>query len=295
MADAVLEHWLEGRGLNESQINPLGVRVPDPDEGDWTYGRFVQNGTYNFGQVIRHAKVDDIQGSTDGTGGTITTAAVIGNDKLIDTGEFAAYPQNDVQGALGYIYDGTGQGQNFWVIRVLDANMLQIAVLTDRGARHDKNGWARATGTDSAYRLRLPGYFYRGEAYAAADAPEIAGVYQGDQLVVTDDYKPYGWVRSDGVAYVLADASGQAPTGGGHVIPVAGGLVVGVRDSGTTAAHAVTMAQGAARSIGRALHAEALDSDLLIPVALNLPNWGISRRNIAAGERHAHNRVNIGV
>ena len=284
MADAVLEHWLGGRGLSESQLNPLGVRVPDPDDGAWVYGRFVENGTYNFGRVVRHAGPNDLQGNAAGV--FASGNSPIGSDKLIDSGQFANATRKDVQGALGMISDGAGEGQQFWVVRAIDNNTLQIAVLAAGAAAHRGTGWVEAlTGgstanTHSRYRLRLPGYFYR--STDGNDANMNAGAYQGDQLVVTDDYKPYGWVKCEGTAFVMVDAVATGLAQGGFVEPGANGVVV-------------TTSFG--NSIGRTLIGEAFGNtaDHLTQVSLHCPNWGISRRNVAAGERHAHNRVNIGV
>lgn len=274
MADAVLEHWDEGAGLNESQINPLGVKVPDPDDGAWIYGRFVGNGTYNFGVPVRHAEAAELQGAA--AGGTVTTAAAIGNNRLIDTG---AFTDRDVEGAYGYIYEGTGAGQHFWVVKRLDNDTLLIACLTGATAPQRKlnGGWVEATGTDSKYRLWLPGYFH----LSAVATGMNAGVYQGEALTVTDGYKPYGWVRCEGLGFGLIDYDGSATRNKGYVIPGTGNLLIN-----TTSAE---------NAVGKILMADGLTANGVAPIQCNFPYWGISRRNVPAGSRHAYNRVDVGV
>ena len=278
MANAVLENWEEGTGLSEEQVNPLGVRVADPDDGTWVYGRFVGNGTYHMGMPVRNAKAVDSTLQNAAAGSTVTTASAKGNNKLICTGAFVA--ARYVEGALGTVYDGTGEGQNFYVVRKIDDNTAEIVCQTSETKRSTGNGWETALDTTSKYRLRFPGQFHLS---AGGATEENVGLYQGNELTVTDDYKPYGWVKCEGEGFGLVDASGTAGSKGGYLVPTTGSLLIGA-----------TAANG---SIGRLTIVEAYDAthDYLVRVAIETPNWGISQANVPAGSRHPYNRVKVGL
>lgn len=161
---------------------------------EWSYVEFTP-GTYNRGTVVRDAKSSDLLGNS-GTG-TVTEAASIGDNTLVDTGEFA---NKDLRGAIGAIVEGTGIGQSFQVLDVKDANTLIIEVLY----RKDK-GWNTALDTTSKYRLIMPGRVYVGTTPASERA---RGVVQAPVFTVPTGEVRYGFVKQKGLIEGLVDADG---------------------------------------------------------------------------------------
>ena len=177
--------------LHHEQQHTVGIITKQ-----WSYVEFTP-GTYNRGTVVRDAKSSDLLGNS-GTG-TVTEAASIGDNTLVDTGEFA---NKDLRGAIGAIVEGAGVSQSFQVLDVKDENTLIIEVLY----RKDK-GWNVALDTTTKYRLTLPGRVYPGAA-PATDRPR--GVLQREVFTVPTGEVRYGFVKQRGLIEGLVDVSGTA-------------------------------------------------------------------------------------
>ena len=252
MSREMLWRFKRGQGLHTQLLATLGQITPDPDgDGAWCYGQFFENGTYEVGMAVRHATSAEI------ADGTVTAAAAKGTRFLEDTGEFDG---DDFVGAIGYIYEGDGVGQSFYVTKMINADTIQIHLLSSTtGIPSNGVGWATALTTSSKYRLRLPGRFYIADAAGDLNA----GITQV-KAVVTASYKPFGYVKSQGDAFGRFDFDGTVPTAGGQITVTTGGLLIGVSNS--------------ARAIGRAYFAETLTADGLAPVNVNFPDWGPSHK-----------------
>lgn len=187
------------------QHQRLGVVSPDDWGRIWSYVAFSP-GTYRPGRIVRDIPV---------TTGTVTTAAAKDTNKLVDSGEFA----NDgwLRGAIGVITNASGQGtgQVFQVLRRIDDNTLEIALISDVSGKTKGGynpGWAEALTTSSTYSLRLPGRV--SESIAAPE--RVRGAFQGRiNLVVPANEERYGWVlqRGLGVGDFIVDPGGNANIG----------------------------------------------------------------------------------
>ena len=277
MSREVLNDFDNGHGLTDSQKNTLGIWVPDPSDGDWCYGQFYGNGAYNTGCLVRHATSNDLVGSA--TGGTVTEPIPIGADYLADTGEFAS---SDVRGAIGYIYDGAGAGQTFYVRRMIpgDNDRVEIVLLSSPTARPRTTGWAVALAGTSLYRMWLPGRFYLSSNNQNLDA----GLVQ-TTLTVTADFKPFGWVKCSGRgAGRLYDGFTGLTASNPYVIPHADGEL-----NGGGAPSAIHLRD----AVGRVTMPvpTVANVTLLAEIALSIVNRGPSYS--LEGEGHSGNTVNI--
>lgn len=170
--------------------------------------------TYPRGIVVRDANVADLISGT--TGGTVTAAAAAGTTRLVDDGEFTG---KDLRGAIGTIYEGAGIGQHFVVKSVVDDDTLEIQIL-----KHGGDGWETALGTDSDYRLSLPGRVYK----ASASVDERArGVTVYEEFTVPANEFRYGYVRQTGIDEGLIDVSDQDLAFDDAVIRTTDGLIIG--------------------------------------------------------------------
>ncbi|MDE0011332.1 MAG: hypothetical protein OXU36_09290 [Candidatus Poribacteria bacterium] len=191
--------------FTKEQHHRLGVSAPDDWGRIWSYVGFSA-GTYKPGCIVRDIAV---------VSGTVTTAAAKDTNLLVDSGEFA----NDgwLRGAIGVITNATGEGtgQVFQVIRRIDDDTLEIALITDAsGKRKGGNnpGWETALTTSSTFTLRLPGRV----SESIATPARVRGVFQAeDDLVVPTNEERYGWVlqRGLGVGDFIADPGGNAAMG----------------------------------------------------------------------------------
>lgn len=193
------------------QHQRLGVVSPDDWGRMWSYVAFSP-GTYRPGRVVRDVPPSALVSATAGVG-TVTQAQAVDTNQLQDTGEFA----NDgfLRGAIGQIIAGGGVGQVFQVIKRIDDNTLEIALIND-GSGDVKGGhspgWEVALTTSSTYQLRLPGRVSLGIAATLRKR----GVFQGRKnLVVPANEERYGWVlqRGDGFGYVDEDTTSDADAG----------------------------------------------------------------------------------
>lgn len=256
MSREVLWQFKRGQGLHDQQLDTLGRIIDDPDgDGAWCYGQFYKNGTYEVGMAVRHAMTSDL---IDNSGvGTVTEIAPQGSRFLKDTGEFDG---DDFVGAIGYIYEGTGAGQSFKVVEMENKDTIKIALLSSTDNIPSNGvGWDTALDKDSKYRLRFPGRFYIADGVGNHNA----GLTQV-KVTVTDDYKPFGYVKVSGDAFGRLDFDGTAPTEGGLIVVTSDGLLDGSTSS--------------PRAIGQAFFAEELTADGLIPLRINFPDWGPSYR-----------------
>lgn len=197
--------------LETEQQHVLGIVEPDKWGDLWSYVEFPA-GTWVEGQTIRDAVSADIVGNSGV--GTPTTAAAAETRVLKDTGEFDG--KQYLTGALGEIHEGAGQGQEFIVVKVEDADTLTISV----GGK----GWQTAlVVATSRYKLMLPG---RATVATGAHA-NTRGVIQRDDFTVPANETRYGWVKQTGKLRVKKDNSGTALALNQGVIPTTGGLAIG--------------------------------------------------------------------
>ena len=277
MSREVLHDFDDGHGLTESQRNTLGLWVPDADDGHWVYGQFWENGDYKTGHVIRHAAGADLLSDADGS----VNVTIAQGATILETD--AKFANKDLRGAIGYIYDGTGEGQTFYIRRMIpdDNDKVEITLLAATTSRPRTPGWATALDNTSKFRLWLPGRFYFSDG-AATDL--TAGIVQTD-LTVTAQYKPFGWAKAEGGAFALRDENGTQFTQNGLVIPLDGGLVNG----------ATVSAANLNLYIGRANFVtvdSAGTADLLAAVDVtNIPRRRPSYSR--EGEGHSGNTVNV--
>ena len=175
--------------FTKEQHHRLGISAPDDWGRIWSYVAFSA-GTYKPGRIVRDIPV---------VNGTVTTAAEADTNLLVDSGKFA----NDgwLRGAIGVITNATGEGtgQVFQVIRRIDDDTLEIALITNAsGKKKNGNnpGWATALTTSSTFTLRLPGRV----SESVATGARVRGVFQAeDDLIVPANEERYGWVLQRGL------------------------------------------------------------------------------------------------
>ena len=175
--------------FTKEQHHRLGLTTPDDWGRKWSYVAFSP-GTYRQGRVVR-----DIPVIT----GTVTTAAEADTNLLVDSGEFA----NDgwLRGAIGVITNasGEGTGQVFQIIRRINDDTLEIALITDANGKKkggNNPGWETALTTSSTFTLRLPGRV----SESIATGARVRGVFQAeDDLVVPANEERFGWVLQRGL------------------------------------------------------------------------------------------------
>ena len=277
MSREVLHDFDDGHGLTEAQRNTLGIWVPDAEDGYWCYGQFHGNGTYNTGCCVRHQVGADLIADADRI---VSEDIPAGSNVLVTDGKFAG---KDVRGAIGYIYEGTGAGQTFYIRRMIpgDNNKVEIALLSSVSARPRTPGWAAALANDSKFHLWFPGRF----SLSAATAGQLhAGLVQ-TTLTVTDSYKPFGWVKCAGRAAGRLKSGFVALTdANAYVTPDANGELEG---SGSPA---IADFRDAIGRINMPVP-QVSSTALLAEIALSIPNRrpSFSRE----GEGHSGNAVNI--
>ena len=305
MSREVLQDFDDGHGLTGAQHNTLGIWVPDPEDGYWVYGQYWENGTYKTGHVVRHAAGADLLSDADGA---VNETIAAGATTLVTDGKFSG---KKLKGALGYVYDGAGEGQTFWITDDLkdDANRVEISILAGPTSRPRTPGWAVALDTTSKFRLWFPGRFYFSDG---ATTDLTAGVCQ-TELTVTNDYKPFGWAKCEGGAFALQDDDAtNRLTFNGPVLHAADGLVEGapgdVPQAGSFSSWAGSRTEinenvaainaihsTMARTIGRVDFDpvnSASDTDTLVSVTLtDIPQRRPSYSR--EGEGHSRNTVNI--
>ena len=265
MSREMMNNWDHGHGLTENQGHRLGIRRPDPfGNGIWIFGQFWEAKAMKPGMALRHAGAGEI------ADGTVTAEAPEGTNLLKDTSEFAA---DDFVGALGTIYDGKGEGQNFYVVEMVDPSTIRVVVLTGTTDRSRDTGWRTALDSTSKFRLWMPGRFYIGDGNTKLNA----GVIQ-TAVTPTAGYRPYGWIKCTGDSPVLVDISDTIAGEGAEIEVVDGGLV----KAGTT------------NPVGRMISSPAThasEGDTLGRAELDFPFFGPSYR--FEGGDHPLNRVDV--
>lgn len=256
--------------LHEDQRARLGIGITDINGERWGYVRIRQ--AIGYGEVVRSAKHADLVGATEGD---VSAVSAAGSDRLTTVDGFAVSGvTRDLRGALGYISDGAGIGQQFYILEN-DDDVAKVFVLTGNTNRNANQGWVTALGTDSQFWLFFPGEGYQGDG--TADLVEgICLVPGGAQAA---DVGKFCWVKRSGLTPVKVDGSGTDLTSGGQIIPAASGLV----DGSTTSS----------RAIGRALAATDYGNaeDFLAMISLDIPDGPLSYAY--ANTKNAFNEVTI--
>ena len=254
--------------LHEDQRARLGIGITDINGERWGYIRIRE--AMDFGQVVRSSKHADLVTTSPGV---VSAAAPIGSSRLPTTNGFQLSDvTQDLRGALGYISDGTGIGQQFYVLENTN-DVATVFVLTGNTNRNNNTGWATALDNTSRFLLFFPGEGRQGDGTSDV----VEGVMQAK--ATSEDIGRFCWVKRSGVTPVLADGSGTDLTAGGRVVPTDGGLVQGVTD--------------ASLEIGQALAETSYGDaeDYLALVNLAIPDGPLSYAY--ANTRNAFNQVTV--
>ena len=197
--------------IEEEAQHVIGITTWDRAGDLWSYVEFTP-GTYTYGTLVADLDSGDLLSTDDGT---VTTAAAVDTTRLVDSGEFNG---DDFRGAIGSITGGTGAGQNFQVVKVMDANSLEI-----RNLRRSEKGWQTALDTTSTYRIVIPG---RVKTVGTAN-DRFRGVIQAENFTVPAGEFRYGFVRQTGVGEGLSSGSATIPLSGIITGGTAGGRFIG--------------------------------------------------------------------
>ncbi len=119
----------------------------------------------------------------------VDAAAAIGTDRLVGTGDFAAFDGDSggLDGAIVYINVGAGAGQARYIRRVVDADTIEVT-----------EPWTIALTTGSDYQVVRPWVV---AAKAATQLP-VSGI---SKAAATDGQ--FLWAQVDGLGLVLNDGS----------------------------------------------------------------------------------------
>ena len=253
--------------LHDDQRARLGIGITDINGERWGYVRVQE--AMRFGQVVRGSKTADLVTTNPGE---VSAVAPIGSDRLVtDNGFQLASVTPDLRGCLGFISEGAGTGQQFYILEN-NEDTATVFVLTGSANRNKNNGWVIALDTTSKFLLFFPGEGRQGDGISDL----VEGVIQTD--VGPADIGKFCWVKRSGLTPVLADADGTGLTAGGVVVPTGNGLVQGASSS--------------SRSVGRALAAaDKLSTHVLALVNLNIPTGPLSYTY--ANARNAFNEATI--
>ena len=253
--------------LHEDQRARLGIGITDINGERWGYIRVRE--AMKFGQVVRSSKHGDLV-STDP--GAVSAAAPVGSDTLTtDNGFQLSGVTQDLRGAIGYISQGPGVGQQFYILENND-DTAKVFVLTGSLNRNQNRGWSTELKDTSKFLLFFPGEGRQGEGVSDL----VEGVIQTE--ATSDDIGKFCWVKRSGITACLADFNGTDISAGGIVVPAADGLVAGHDTS--------------ARGIGQGLAAtDQLTANTLALVNLNIPDGPLSYAYARA--RNAFNEATI--
>lgn len=276
--------------FTKEQHHRVGIVAPDAWGRLWTYCMFAggstEETTLNVGELLVDAASSHLIGNSGV--GTVTSAAEAGSNVLKDTGEFAG---KDLRGAIGII-DGTdGLGQVFQVLKVLDADTLQISLLWDgSGNRSDNNGWITALTTSSTYEIMFPGRAVK----ASTTNPFLAlnrGVIQQGLTVPAQEVR-YGWILQQGLGIVAHNTSSDAIAhasflGAGN--DTAGAVEAATLVSGTaptTTAGVLSAARLGVNAVARGLF--SID-DTTVPAYIDIKNNLLSYRFTIKDDPYSRN------
>ena len=254
--------------LHEDQRARLGIGITDINGERWGYIRVRE--AMKFGQVVRSSKHADLVTTNPGE---VSADAPAGSSRLPTNNGFQlSGVTQDLRGALGYISDGTGIGQQFYILENTN-DVATVFVLTGNTNRNNNTGWATALDNTSRFLLFFPGEGRQGDGTSDI----VEGVIQTH--ATSEDIGRFCWVKRSGVTPVLADGSGTDLSAGGRVIPTGVGLVQGVTDAN--------------QGIGQALAGTSyVDSeDYLALVNLTIPDGPLSYTY--ANTRNAFNQVTV--
>ena len=253
--------------IHPDQRARLGLGIRDVNGERWGYIRVRE--AMSFGQVARASKHADLV-TTDP--GAVSQTIATGSDKLTTSNGFVlGGVEQDLRGAVGYISDGAGQSQQFYILENTD-DVAKVFVLTGNTNRNKNQGWVAALNTTTRFLLVFPGEGRQGDGTADI----VEGVMQADATAA--DLGKFCWVKRSGITPVRVDASATDLTSGGQVVPTAGGLVQGATNS--------------SRAIGQALGATStLDADTLALVNLHIDDGPLSYAY--SNEKNAFNEVTI--
>ena len=212
-----------GGVLEEIQRRPLGDIVVDNSGREWVYGRFDQ--TLSIGDLVRDAVTDDlVTPDSSQVYASITTAAAVGTNYLTDSG---AFTDKKFVGAIGDIVAGDGLGQKFSIIRMVDANRVEIEVLAELSSLVDSGdeGWQTALTTSSKYVLALPGAFFQGDEASAVHNYVNRGFVQ--QAIDSDHVGWYGFVCKKGLCLAKVARSSNPIVPYEFIVPAGSGAIQG--------------------------------------------------------------------
>ena len=225
--------------------------------------------TYNKGELL--ADLLDNSGI-----GTLTTAQAVGSNLIKDTDEFA---NDDFRGAIGIIDSNDGIGQTFQVLRVVDKDTLEIALLFEEDG---KSGWKTALTTASTYELMFPGRVKK-----TPTTLPFAHINRGfiqEALTVPANENRYGWALQQGLGIAAHDSSDTAPNAAAFMTAgdttdgniESAGLVTGTPPDDIPKLLAAT--QRSANSVGRNPFGITLTADGTVPIYADIRNNMLSYR-----------------
>ena len=253
--------------LHEDQRARLGIGITDINGERWGYVRVCA--ALKFGEVVRSSVHTDLVTTNPGA---VSATAPAGSNKLpTDNGFQLSGVTQNLRGALGYISQGKGAGQQFYILDNND-DTAKVFVLTGSTNRNQNKGWATELDNTSKFLLFFPGEGRKGEGVSSL----VEGVIQTD--ATSEDIGKFCWVKRSGVTPCLADHDGTDITAGGIVVSAADGGVAG---------HATSP-----RGIGRGLAAtDQLTADALALVSLDIPDGPLSYAY--ANTQNGYNSVRI--
>ena len=230
--------------------------------------------TYNEGELLADSLSADLL-SSSGVG-TLTEEQAVGSNLIKDTDEFT---DDDFRGAIGIIDSNEGIGQVFQVLRVIDKDTLEIALLFEGDG---KSGWKTALTTSSTYELMFPGRVKK-----VPTTGLFAQIYRGfiqEALTVPAKENRYGWALQQGLGIAAHDSSDTAPVAAAFMAAgdttdgnVEGaGLVTGTDP--TNVAGLLPATRKSVNSVGRSPFGITLAADGTVPIYADIRNNMLSYR-----------------
>lgn len=263
--------------FTKEQHHRVGISVPDQWDRLWTYCMFPGGSsgtTYNEGELLADSLSADLL-SSSGVG-TLTEEQAVGSNLIKDTDEFT---DDDFRGAIGIIDSNEGIGQVFQVLRVIDKDTLEIALLFEGDG---KSGWKTALTTSSTYELMFPGRVKK-----VPTTGLFAQIYRGfiqEALTVPAKENRYGWALQQGLGVAAHDSSDTAPVAAAFMAAgdttdgnVEGaGLVTGTDP--TNVAGLLPATRKSVNSVGRSPFGITLAADGTVPIYADIRNNMLSYR-----------------
>lgn len=253
--------------VHEDQRARLGIGITDINGERWGYVRIRE--AMQFGQVVRSSIHTDLVSTNPGA---VTENAPVGSTRLTtDNGFQKSSVTQDLRGVIGYISQGKGAGQQFYILENTD-DTARVFVLTGSTNRNQNKGWVTALDNTSKFLLFFPGEGRQGDGVTDL----VEGIIQTEATAA--DIGKFCWVKRSGVTACLADFDGPDIAAGGIVVPTADGLVAGSADSPA--------------GIGQGLAAtDQLTANALALVNLDIPDGPLSYTY--ANATNGYNQVTI--